>query len=254
MSHQSLSESFLDKIKTLNERVWEARAARPSVDAWLANFADDWDADPSEKVHALFLLSHFMYFGDAEIRVLLTSLFRDLYKYPIIEHLRETAGGALDARVLQGQFETELTRTRFLGIGNPAESGTHLLYYFRQENGISKDRFIHTHQIFDRRLDSADVRIADPNVKRYVLIDDFCGSGDQATEYSQKVIVAIRDAASRSSVEWKSATTYYSQRRTASQESVRTLISIELPQSTNSTPPTEHSTTTRDTFEHILRQ
>ena len=44
------------------------------------------------------------------------------------------------------------------------------------------------------------VGLADQDIKRYVLIDDFCGSGDQATEYSQKVIAAIRAAASRAGV------------------------------------------------------
>lgn len=200
MTDTALRESFLDKIKTLNERVWESRAGRPAIEAWLDNFADDWDSDPSEKLHALFLLSHFMYFGDEEIRVLLKSLFRDLFRYPIVEQLRKDSAGSLDAQSLQGQFATELARSRFLGIGNPAESGTHLLYYFRQENGLTKDLFVHTHQIFNGRLDAPDVGLDDQTLKRYVLIDDFCGSGDQATEYSQKVIAAIRSAALRAGI------------------------------------------------------
>jgi hypothetical protein len=192
-----LREELLDKIKTLNERIWEWRADRPAIDAWLANFADDWDSDPSERLHALYLLSHFMYFGDEEIRVLLRSLFRDVFRYPIIEQLRASGGGTLDATALNTQFRTELSRSRFIGIGNPAESGTHLLYYFRQENLLTKDLFIHTHQIFDGRIDAVDVGLADNNLKRYVLLDDFCGSGDQAVEYSMKVVAALRAAATR---------------------------------------------------------
>jgi hypothetical protein len=195
-----LREQWLAKIKTLNERVWERRADRPAIDAWLSNFADDWPADPSEQLHALFLLSHFMYFGDVEIRVLLTALYRDLFKYPIIEGLRQADAETLNGTELQARFRTELSRTRFLGIGNPAESGTHLLYYFRQENELTKELFIHTHQIFSGRLDAPEVGLADSSLTRYVLIDDFCGSGDQAKEYSEKVIATIRAAAARADV------------------------------------------------------
>ena len=107
MNDLALRETFLDKIKTLNERVWESRVGRPAIEAWLDNFTDDWDTDPSERLHALFLLSNFMYFGDEEIRVLLKSLFRDLYRYPIIEKLRDASGGSLDASTLHGEFATE---------------------------------------------------------------------------------------------------------------------------------------------------
>ena len=70
MTDADLRENWFDKIKTLNERVWESKADRPAIDAWLDNFPDDWNTNPSERLHALYLLSHFMYFGDAEVRVL----------------------------------------------------------------------------------------------------------------------------------------------------------------------------------------
>jgi hypothetical protein len=73
------------KIKTLNETVWERRATDPTITEWLDNFAPPSVAAPDERAHALFLLSNFMYFGDREIRGLLKALYRDLYRYPIIE-------------------------------------------------------------------------------------------------------------------------------------------------------------------------
>ena len=75
-----------------------------------------------------------------------------------------------------------------------------MLYFFRQENELTKDLFIHSHQIFDGRMDSGTAKLNDSNVKRYILIDDFCGSGDQAIEYSDKVAVAIRSAGERDGV------------------------------------------------------
>jgi hypothetical protein len=51
-------------------------------------------------------------------------------------------------------------------MGNPAESGTHLLYYFRQVNNINKDLFI----------DQSKVDLSDTQIKRYIYIDDMIKS------------------------------------------------------------------------------
>src|SRR5207249_10000656 len=102
--------------------------------------------------------------------------------------------------VLKTAFVEQLMRTRFLGVGNPAESGTHLLYVFRQENELAGRLFINTHQIFDSRPDAKDVKLAEPDVSHYVFLDDFCGLGDQATQYSDKVVSQLKDVAKRQAV------------------------------------------------------
>jgi hypothetical protein len=55
---------------------------------------------------------------------MLISLYRDFIEYPI----RQKFLNEVDVEKL---FKEELNQTRFLGMGNPAESGAHLLYYFR---------------------------------------------------------------------------------------------------------------------------
>src|SRR3546814_15689734 len=47
----------------------------------------------------------------------------------------------------------------------------------------------------------------DPGVRHYVFIDDFCGSGTQAKQYSSKVVDAIHDAAGTASLDVTSS--YY---------------------------------------------
>ena len=59
-----------------------------------------------------------MYFGSRETRALLRSLFRDAYRYPIVESIRRATGDTLDAAYIHNQFAAELLATRFLGIGN----------------------------------------------------------------------------------------------------------------------------------------
>ena len=180
------------KIKTLSETVWERRAREPAITEWLDNFAASNPSAPDERMHALFLLSNFMYFGSRQIRELLKALYRDLYRYPILETIRRANHDTLDAAVIDPLFKAEREATRFFGVGNPSESGCHLLYYFRQENALPKNLFIHTHRVFTRAGGLGELQLRDPTVKQYIFIDDFCGSGKQGTEYSRDLVEEIK--------------------------------------------------------------
>jgi len=184
----TLRERLLAKIKSLNETVWEGRATEPAVRDWLEGFDPVVPGGDDERLHALYLLSNFVYFGSREVRALLEAMYRDLYKYPIVESIRKANDNTTDAAVIASLFRPELTRTRFLGVGNPAESGCHLLYYFRQENALPRNLFLHTHQVFDRHGGMSPVTLRWPEVTRYVFIDDFCGSGRQGVAYSRDIV------------------------------------------------------------------
>lgn len=182
---------LISKIKILNESIWENTIPFVRLERWLSNFSEDPGATVDEQTHALHLLSQFLYLGQREIRALLKALFRDLYRYPIIASIRRRNSDTRDLSFLHSRFERELKGTRFLGMGNPSESGTHLLYYFRQENSLGRDNFINSHEIF-RRDSSNKMHLRDSKVRRYVFIDDLCGSGTQAIKYSQDVVAAIK--------------------------------------------------------------
>ncbi len=185
-------ERLISKIKTLSERIWEGHADREQIELWLDNFRDDAPGSPSERLHALHLLSQFMYFGSPQMRELLRAMYRDIFKYPIVKALRKANNDTTDAAFLSRSFRDELEKTRFLGVGNPSESGCHLLYYFRQENMLPKCLFIHTHEIFARTGDPPALSLREPAVERYVFIDDFCGSGEQGTKYSEDIVKALK--------------------------------------------------------------
>lgn len=182
------------KIKRLNELLWENQTQWPAVEEWLQNFTADTAGQPSEQLNALHLLSQFMYFGGREMRGLLHAMYRDLYRYPIIEHLRRGHQDTTEGSVLQPLFDTEKAATRFLGVGNPAESGTHLLYYFRQENQLDKELFINPHEIYTTDATTGATILRYPSVSRYVFLDDMCGSGKQARAYSKDLVVNLKRA------------------------------------------------------------
>jgi hypothetical protein len=202
---QTVDETYRDqiaRIKTLSERLWEGNCTQPDIDQWLSNFDGRHVGDePTERLHALHLLASVSYFGLRELRVLLRAMFRDLFRYPIIQVIRQDLGGSRDADQIGTVFEAEVRKTRFIGMGNPAESGTHLLYYFRQENHLKKDLFVHQHELTTSAVSDPGAVLSIPGLKRVVFIDDLCGSGTQAVTYSRTVLPDLRAIASRSGVD-----------------------------------------------------
>ncbi len=193
---QALLEDLRHLLQTLDESLWERRISEGRLDRWLENF--DSAPDPKKaRLHALYLASQFLYFGDREIRALLHAVYRDLFKYPIIAELRR-AGAKAGSRELEDAFSQLLARTRFLALGNPSESGSHLLYFFRQENGLSKKLFVAPHQLVTGFAEGSP-RLALQDVEQYVFVDDFCGTGRQVKTYSREIVAALRSAAKAAS-------------------------------------------------------
>ena len=171
------TEKLYKKIQTLNDILWDNRVLKPSVEEWLKNFEEGEEQD-----EALFLLSKCMYFGHSNIRAILRTLYRDKFRSTVIQEIRADFDGTLDSGIIEEEYKKRLQRTRFLGVGNPSESGVHLLYYFRQENKIPRKLFINTDELFANDSGEA-IRLSEKHkdVNRIVFIDDLCGSGSQAT-------------------------------------------------------------------------
>jgi len=140
------------------------------------------------------LLSQFLFIGSSETRVLLQSVYRDLFLIPLIQEVRASLGGDRNPEVVGAALEDALAKTRFLGVGNPSESGVHLLYYFRQENHLPKELFLDSAAVFtstvgeDGKIERS---LAHPDIERYIFVDDVCGSGDTAAEYSEGIVTEI---------------------------------------------------------------
>jgi hypothetical protein len=201
-----LYDKLMQKIYAYYQTIWREkwREGVNQAEEWLSNFSDvDSATAEKEKINMLYLLSKFMYFGNDEVRQLLLSLYRDLLKYPIIASIRKANGNTTNLGIINAEFQKELNATRFLGVGNPSESGVHMLYYFRQECKLSRQYFINISDIFrttkvtehpfcrpKRTYLKSEIR--DIHLKRYIFIDDFCGSGSQATDYLKRLVENIK--------------------------------------------------------------
>ncbi len=181
-------ESLASRIVTLDERAWGRQVGASVINEWLQNFdGKTGSTSAEERIHALYMLSQFMYFGSREIRVLLRSLYRDLFLLPLAHAVKEKTGSKNE---FIATMRRELQATRFLGVGNPSESGVHLLYYFRQENQLSKQDFMDAAQIYKHEVGPVGRKrvLRYGAVTRYVFIDDMCGSGETAVRYSDDVL------------------------------------------------------------------
>lgn len=163
MTKEDFKEVLLDKISILNDTIWERQTPKLKIMEWLKNFEYD-----DERLQVLFLISNFMYYGSREIRALLQAIYRDLYKYPLIQKIRIENNDTTNIDFINSEFKSQLKKTRFLGLGNPSESGSFLLYYFRQENNLAKNLFINSHEIF-RRYGEDRTELRDSEINHYVF-------------------------------------------------------------------------------------
>lgn len=151
-----------EQTKILDEYIWCTHHKEEKITNWLSNFKD------KDKDMAHELLNQFVYFNSKMIKEMLISLYRDFIQYPIRREV-------LNESDVEKSFQEKLDQTRFLGMGNPSESGTHLLYYFRQVNDINKELFI----------DQSKVDLKNTEISRYIYIDDISITGNQVCEYAR---------------------------------------------------------------------
>ncbi len=185
-----LYDSLDHKIKILHETAWHDKWQNQGdqYHSWLDNFKEE------EKIHAMFLLSKFMYFDNETIRELMRRVYEDLFRRPIIYGIRKSKDNTRDANMIETEYKQQLTRTRFLSIGNPSESSAHLLYFFRQENRLERDLFINAHQLYTHETgdDGLIAKTVIGDIDRIIVLDDFCGSGSQATDFDNEFVVNLK--------------------------------------------------------------
>lgn len=182
--YNTLKETLESKVIAYYTDIWKD-LRESDYQKWLKNFEEN------DELKALFLLSKFTYFGHIEIRAMLKALYRDLYQYPVVKKIRKANNDTIDDSFIKNKFNFYRSKTRFLGIGNPSESGVHLLYYFRQENNLPKNLFVNAFELFSHTSTENNkilLEWANEDIEHIVLIDDFCGNGSQAIQYIKDIV------------------------------------------------------------------
>ncbi|MDQ7954754.1 MAG: hypothetical protein RET84_02540 [Pseudomonadota bacterium] len=182
-------------LKILTEHAWDREVTWGQIRQWSENFGGGHTAAAEENKIALIALTRFLYFGKRLVREMLRSIYRDHFESPLIQAIRRHLRHSKDAGLIRAIFHQERNATRFIGMGNPSESGAHLLYYFRQINRLPKDMFVDMGTAFVETMPGKTLsflKATNPSVRRYVFFDDLVGSGQQSRDYLSKNLQRIR--------------------------------------------------------------
>lgn len=154
------SERLKRIIRNTSVVAWKKEISDVQIENWMNNFQGMYFKNvEAERKLALWLLSHFSYYTYEDVRI----LCRNLFNQYVHEKLRNYTGNNLTEAIKE-----IILYTIFIGLGNDSESGNNILYYFRQENNLSKENFE-----FEKGKKYENV----------VYIDDVTISGQQALEY-----------------------------------------------------------------------
>lgn len=184
-------------LRTLVDHAWDREVTWGQIKAWAENFTGVTATQDDEQRHGLIALTRFLYFGKRQVREMLKSLYRDHFEGPLVQRIRRNFKNTRDVAILRQHYDQELATTRFIGVGNPSESGAHLLYYFRQINHLPKNLFVDFGSAFvevDANARSSPLRAVNPQVTRYVFFDDLVGSADQSSGYLKTKLRRVRKA------------------------------------------------------------
>lgn len=172
----------------LSNWLWGGRVKQPKIDRWLELF------DEKDKSNALSLLSQFMFYDLKEVRQVLKSMYKDMFLAPLIQKARKEVIKSYKLEDYNSYLRSQIKATKFLGVGNPSESSSLILYFFRQVNDLPKDSFINASDLLDyvKEGESLSVKLKDESINRLIFIDDLSGSGDQAKRNLKSTIETIR--------------------------------------------------------------
>ena len=150
------SDELMKQIMVTVDVAWRNRLEKRVIERWLGNFTGDALGDVGyERNLALWLLYNFTYVNEEEVKHLCQLLFR---KYIHLSMKNLEANEKTVTEILE--------KSTFLPLGRSSESGSYVLYMFRQENDIPVVFF------------GDDNGINKNN--RIVFIDDMTLSGSQA--------------------------------------------------------------------------
>lgn len=154
-------EDILRLLKITQQTVWKDKEiTRPVINNWLSNFKGEVFNLKKERNIALWLLLNFCYYSEKEVAHLCNEVFNNFRKKIINEG---------------SDFIDHLDEIKFSLLGSPSESSGLILYFFRQQNNLSK-------KYFDTREEVIKIK-----AKEIIFVDDVSLSGSQLVDYTKEI-------------------------------------------------------------------
>jgi hypothetical protein len=155
------TEDLIKKLMLTIEVSWANQLSLQDIQNWLSNFKGEALGSVEEEQNiAMWLLYNFVYYNESEVKHLCKLMLK---KY-IHNEIKYS-----DKDVTLLEIEEIMKKSKFLSIGNSSESGSYILYLFRQENDLPVKFF---------NDPSRGINVSD----NIVFIDDMTLSGSQASK------------------------------------------------------------------------
>lgn len=168
------SATVAEEILKTAQISWENQLSPKDLQDWLNNFSGDaLGSIKAEQNLALWLLSSFVYFTIDDVRGFCQQLFAEFVHAKLIEYQEKRLYQELS---IAERVAHILNSTVFLTLGNDSESGSNILYYFRQINHLQK-------YVFEKDLSKS--------YENLVFVDDVTISGIQALTYIPQIKESI---------------------------------------------------------------
>lgn len=143
----------------------------PQLRAWLGNFTS------RDRKYACNLLNHFIYYSEDDLKQLCYfGITKVIFNKFLLDFDRNSAFSCSNEELKQ-VFQSRLRRTKFIPLseGDPTESGHLIARLCTTTDIIDASFFIRPELI------ATDGHLA--NSERFIIIDDFLGSGDQLRDF-----------------------------------------------------------------------
>jgi len=154
-------EDLTKQIMHISATVWKHELTGKDIDNWLSNFRGDIFTKQEEKIIALWLLTHFVYYNEDEVRHLCKILYKDFIHFLIEKNKPED---------IKQFISSAITKYKFHHLGKGSESGAYVLYYFRQQNDLALINF--------PKFINTDNELSD----NIIFIDDVTLTGDETSQ------------------------------------------------------------------------
>jgi hypothetical protein len=114
--------------------VWQSNAlTEKEINKWLNNFQGERFLEEEERILALWLLNHFVFYNEQEMRHLCRLMYKDFMHNKLLASTNKN-----DLIIAINSISSSY---KFHYLGKPSESGSYILYYFRQENFLPMKYF-----------------------------------------------------------------------------------------------------------------
>lgn len=161
----ALQEDFLvQTLKDMADTSWGRDTLDfTTIEKWLSNFTGQIFSVEYERILALILAVHMVYYNENAICHLVKIAYRKLL-HEIMEQENINLEDAAESMV-------------FLPLGSVSESGPFLSYYFRKENCLPTKQFVSSLEAIDKT----------EQIRNIILIDDISISGGQVDWYIKEM-------------------------------------------------------------------